>query len=961
MIVPPKWNPMHPPKIKRPSEKIPVWGERELKSVGPHTFVDKDGEELDSDDVQWHCPKCRAQYNEAGRPCENCGYKAPNKIVREFSSKKSSCLLRGVSSFVRRMAFRVLMAMKNLTSLTDLVAEEIRGYLNIGFRKEVYEKVEIPKLLYSVITGITGDEGEVDEDMPDETGYNREAISRMVIEECGFKFMTKDYLDKKYKMEEREKGKVKEEFERVEELKEEGLEDLAFSDQLFRRGYGPDMHDKLMSVARNQFPEIEEVTEDPSEYRNLAEKLLGKETLDAREKKILKTIQPDLTKSLAFAMLGVFKNVRATVLKRVGEHQRGMSQKDEQHIDPAFKKHTELPGGVTLAEVEKYVAKYYDVAHQMAYENAVSKNPHSEKDLAKEIKEETGKDVTQQTINNWTETMMKDLHERFFSKVNREKKLDVRTTMVLHSLSPEDLKDFEGYVERQLKDKQESQEGQRGRKITNEMIEKLIKLLGALSVKDPKEREYKAVAEKMGVSPSWVTFYVNALKDLYPKWQETLKKKLSFYHIDELERVMAIVSSHEGDRVAREAIRKALGHEIPVEPVNYDSLESKGLVEAQDYDSIDRPIDYDNLHEGAAAKLTPEEIEKNRDELLHKKEEPKEPSVEKNIDEAFDAITDKANKEKARASELKQTLEKWVNDRILKASKFTIIPQFHVDYDWETAATSKKDPERDKDGKWVNDNPHFAWAAYRARIGTEEGGPLLMKRGTTVYHVRYDYTHHLTPDGAPSGKAVSNFSLEKDSKEGKVMVINEMGASDFKQFLDDYFSNLLGTGNVPVPLGKNLPVVYEWIEGDKKIKEYMGTTTFQRLLGGLGFSGPGHKQIAKDYDLFVENREKHRSGHGWVAPKKGDVDELKNILRNIKRNEKATKEEQGKAMEYIALLRDENLPEIKIKEIDKFIHEHDRRRSEERKKIKIKDWDPEEVPEETKREQVTVKKEEAPQ
>lgn len=90
MIVPPKWNPMHPPKVKipeKPKEQIP-WGERELKSIGLHTFVDKDGEEWDSDDVQWHCPQCKAQYNEAGHPCENCGHKPPNKIVKEFSKKR---------------------------------------------------------------------------------------------------------------------------------------------------------------------------------------------------------------------------------------------------------------------------------------------------------------------------------------------------------------------------------------------------------------------------------------------------------------------------------------------------------------------------------------------------------------------------------------------------------------------------------------------------------------------------------------------------------------------------------------------------------------------------------------------------------------------------------------------------------------------------------------------------------
>lgn len=97
MIIPKKWNPKYPPKLPQKPIKQPVWGERELKSIGPHTFVDSDGDEMDSDEVQWHCPQCKSQFNAAGYPCDNCGHKPPNKIVKEFSRK--AC----VSNLVRAL------------------------------------------------------------------------------------------------------------------------------------------------------------------------------------------------------------------------------------------------------------------------------------------------------------------------------------------------------------------------------------------------------------------------------------------------------------------------------------------------------------------------------------------------------------------------------------------------------------------------------------------------------------------------------------------------------------------------------------------------------------------------------------------------------------------------------------------------------------------------------------------
>jgi hypothetical protein len=77
---PSKWNPKHPPRVKikpRHLEKT------KLKPIGRHSFEDEEGNKIDSDDVQWHCPECKRKWNNAEHPCE-CGQESPYEIVKEF-------------------------------------------------------------------------------------------------------------------------------------------------------------------------------------------------------------------------------------------------------------------------------------------------------------------------------------------------------------------------------------------------------------------------------------------------------------------------------------------------------------------------------------------------------------------------------------------------------------------------------------------------------------------------------------------------------------------------------------------------------------------------------------------------------------------------------------------------------------------------------------------------------------
>lgn len=48
-----------------------------LTRVGPHTYEDANGDLHDSDDLQWDCPFCGSNYNEADQSCMSCGQGSP--------------------------------------------------------------------------------------------------------------------------------------------------------------------------------------------------------------------------------------------------------------------------------------------------------------------------------------------------------------------------------------------------------------------------------------------------------------------------------------------------------------------------------------------------------------------------------------------------------------------------------------------------------------------------------------------------------------------------------------------------------------------------------------------------------------------------------------------------------------------------------------------------------------------
>ena len=115
-----------------------------LKRVGPHTFIEKDDptrQEMDSDDVQWHCPKCHSKWNEAGVPCD-CGQESPfiiehpGKSATEESNKKTV----GINDFVKRQTDSNFVGTKISSADLEKLRKEAEKQINAGQDKEGYAK-----------------------------------------------------------------------------------------------------------------------------------------------------------------------------------------------------------------------------------------------------------------------------------------------------------------------------------------------------------------------------------------------------------------------------------------------------------------------------------------------------------------------------------------------------------------------------------------------------------------------------------------------------------------------------------------------------------------------------------------------------------------------------------------------------------------------------------------------------
>ena len=122
-----------------------------LKAVGRHTLrVEQDptgkynaGYELDTDDVQWHCPKCKSKWNEAAFPC-SCGQESPY-IIKQATSVTAH--LDRIASDLEKIDPRLAMAI-------DKVSDKIEAAVTfrIDMEKHKKEKENYPITTHPVET-----------------------------------------------------------------------------------------------------------------------------------------------------------------------------------------------------------------------------------------------------------------------------------------------------------------------------------------------------------------------------------------------------------------------------------------------------------------------------------------------------------------------------------------------------------------------------------------------------------------------------------------------------------------------------------------------------------------------------------------------------------------------------------------------------------------------------------------
>jgi len=123
---------------------MPIGKKIKLRSVGPHTFerLDDQGKgmgpdyQLDSDDVQWTCPKCKSQYNEAGYICD-CGEESPYEVVNSTNTTPAKTA-PGKNPEIGRNVRNIMHQLRSssVTDTLDNVADSLEAR---GLIKEAYE------------------------------------------------------------------------------------------------------------------------------------------------------------------------------------------------------------------------------------------------------------------------------------------------------------------------------------------------------------------------------------------------------------------------------------------------------------------------------------------------------------------------------------------------------------------------------------------------------------------------------------------------------------------------------------------------------------------------------------------------------------------------------------------------------------------------------------------------------
>jgi len=812
-------------------------------------------------------------------------------------------------------------------SYVNVLVDQLKTYLQVGWRDELVEGLNLKTLLQSGVLGLDPEE------------------AKIVMEEFVWYFMTKKHTNPKYLMEEKQ------------EYLENELKGLDANTRLWREGMGSDVEGRLraaleeilLSLKGNSGKSLVEVDEVDGTMDRLLKESEG--PLGPRDKILLLKTKDRMHRIISKEILNKMKKIRERVIFILEEH-TGLESVEptKEDIDKGVVKETpiklNIPKKFDIEEINAWVKRLFSVPEQMVYlnltgqksleksdEESNKRDPVKDEDLASEISKEMGKEIQRQRIVEIRKKVLQRVKDEFFSKesIKPEKKIRSKE-MKLYELNAEDLKDFKDFV------KEELTAPTKGKRAP-EKTELILSLIKAMS---EKEASLKAVAEEMKVSYVSIKNAQLSLVKLYEKWFGNGESKEASYEggFSSLERLRVACMELEDNEAVRRVLADLNGEQMELEDMRFLDLAD---LYADRYAAVD-PL--------FMKKKTPEEqaaIDLAQKKFLEKgKNQPPAPASEKpaevapaeDVGEEDDTGGSKGKgrgkkKEEPTEEEMLAQLKRIINVKVLKPHKaedlrfFRVAIDFKSKFDWDDIGHGKFDPKFDADEGWVQDDPHFEWESFNASIDTSIH-PL--KVGKTEFIIKYDYKQKLHDNGTNDGEPVTSLVVTKmgGKEDTHRTIINESGSKKtFRSFLDEYFDKVRELG---LPMEGSVSCSYK---NTTTGKTYHNTASFRKAMGGLAVSDSYMGDRVKQYAEFDSHRRQFRKGPSPLI--KHNVIQYKAQLKSIMNKVHVSNETKKEAQKMLDLTRVRGLSELQLNQVHKFIRDHYKEESNLHKDVNIFD------------------------
>lgn len=823
-----------------------------------------------------------------------------------------------ISAFLRRIV---------TAALIDSVEKSIKGYFLVGFQKHVGELLNFRSLLWSEIIGY-------DQKVRDSVLYefNEYFITGKYPTDLPYEIReNKSLLEKDIEKGIPEEKRTKMAPEDVEKYIKEQIDKLDLTEQTWRHGHGQRVEDELRSLLLRKLGDrraLGKLVVPIEDRTDMVLRLLMKERLKDfgdEEKAIWEKVKQDVTNKMAVYIKNVFRDARRRTLtilkheesdevlepgvKEKGDEGGSVTAPSKARIDPAIKKQDWFDYEEVIAWVEKMFQKYEQIIFMNSLLTLKDDDYLGAEKLSEKIEKETGKKIAPSEIRVIEKKLEDRVHDKFFlgSGIKRDRILDdypkgdkkspdedgKDAEDKLHTLSADEKKKFEEYLDNELTRPQDKA----GRPKSSEYIKRVMEVLKYLMSEDKVVRKQVNIAEKLGLKVMDIkNITKNDINPHFKKWVSRGKKEGSMKGLWEFIKTAVSRFAADEEELFDDAMfsddedTSDVGEPQKAEPGEFGKLDVK------DDDKIDAIKEY---HKIPDQKKKDDKL-KSFNNMIQKRviKSPDKGNLFK-IKVGFDALYDWDDVGE------NETNRDWDKDK-----KQWVVEEKKKD-------STKLDPQRDKNGKWVKDDPEFSWKTFSA----------VLKMRSKSTDIDYNFQVKLSKDGLFMGPPVSNLHVEV-TRKSKTHVLDEGSGSapHFRKVLDDYVMSMenLGLpieGEIGIGQGAH-PLSVTYINVHRVDRPYKGTEMFKQKMGGLAKSNKFHKAKADDYQVFLKKLQEHQTGvHRHLSEM--TVGQLSNFLKNIKGEPHITpelKKNAEKWYDYVSKIKDEK--NMSREQAETLVHVH---------------------------------------